>query len=37
MAGPIGQASTHLSFEEVAVCAGHKVLMAVELYFTDCW
>jgi len=27
----------HLSLEEVAVHAGHKVLMEVDYYFTDCW
>jgi hypothetical protein len=26
-----------MSLEEVAVPIGHEVLMAVELYFTDCW
>jgi hypothetical protein len=30
--GPI-----YLSLEEVAVCASHKVLMEVDLYFTDCY
>jgi hypothetical protein len=27
----------HLPFEEVAAHAGHKVLMVVDIYFTDCW
>jgi hypothetical protein len=26
-----------MSLEEIAVPVGHEVLMAVELYFTDCW
>ncbi len=34
---PIEQALIHLYQEEVAGCAGHKVLMVLDLYFTDCW
>ncbi len=37
MVRPIEQAPIHPSLEEVAVCAGHKVLMVVDLYFTACW
>ncbi len=32
---PILQAPIHLSFDEVAMHVGHKVLMVVELYFTN--
>jgi len=37
MVRPIEQAPIHMSFEEVAVCAGDKFLMVVHLYFTDFW
>jgi hypothetical protein len=36
MVRPIEAAPIHLSLQEVAVCAGHNVLMVVDLCFTDC-
>ncbi len=33
----IEYAPIYLSLEEVAVRVGHKVLMEVDFYFTDCW
>jgi hypothetical protein len=37
MVQPIEYACSHLSLVEVAVRAGHKVLMVVDINFTDCW
>ncbi len=37
MVRPIELAPIHLSLDEVAGRADHKVLMVVDLYFTDCW
>jgi hypothetical protein len=37
MARQIEYGSIHLTSKEFAVHAGHKVLMEVDLYFTDCW
>jgi hypothetical protein len=36
MVKPIEKVFICLSLEEVAVHAGHEVLMKVDLYFTDC-
>jgi len=37
MVRPIEQEPIHLSLDEVAVRAGHEVLMVGDLYFTGCW
>ncbi len=34
---PIEKGHLHLFLEEVAMCAGHKVSMVVDVYFTACW
>jgi len=34
---PIEEVLIHLSLKEVTVCAGHSVLMVVDLYFIYCW
>jgi hypothetical protein len=33
----VEQAAIHMSLEEVIVYASYRVLIVIDLYFTDCW